>query len=141
MSPATGEPAVAAPARPEEPASPEVNVLLVDDQPNSLLALEAVLEGLPLNIVKATSGQEALRRLLQQDFALILMDVKMPGLDGFETATLIRQRARTQNTPIIFLTAFEHDEPQVFKGYSIGAVDYLSKPIVPQVLRSKVSVG
>jgi serine phosphatase RsbU (regulator of sigma subunit) len=122
------------------PPDSHVNVLLVDDQPQNLLSLEVVLEDLPLNLVKASSGQDALRHLLHEDFALILLDVKMPVMDGFETASLIRQRARTERTPIIFLTAFEHDDPQIFKGYAVGAVDYLSKPIVPQILRSKVSV-
>src|SRR5947209_7484243 len=140
MPTATADPDVGARTRMVAPADPDVNVLIVDDQPSNLLALEAILGDLPLNLVKTSSGQEALRRLLQQDFALILMDVRMPGLDGFETAELIRQRGRSQSTPIIFLTAFEKDEPQMFKGYSLGAVDYLSKPVVPQVLRSKVSV-
>jgi serine phosphatase RsbU (regulator of sigma subunit) len=115
-------------------------VLIVDDNPRNLLALEVTLNDLPLNLVQASSGPEALRRLLEEDFALILMDVRMPEMDGFEAAELIRQRERSQHTPIIFLTAYAHDDVQVFKGYSLGAVDYLSKPIVPQVLRSKVSV-
>jgi serine phosphatase RsbU (regulator of sigma subunit) len=115
-------------------------VLLVDDNPRNLLALDVTLSDLPLNLVQASSGPEALRRLLEDDFALILMDVRMPDMDGFEAAELIRQRERSQHAPIIFLTAYAHDDVQVFKGYSLGAVDYLSKPIVPQVLRSKVSV-
>src|SRR5437868_12468473 len=117
-----------------------MKVLCVDDLPGNLLALEATLDGLGLDLVMARSGQEALRRLLDQDFALILMDVKMPHMDGFETAEVIRQRERCQHTPIIFLTASERDERQMFKGYSLGAVDYLCKPIVPEVLRSKVAV-
>jgi phosphoserine phosphatase RsbU/P len=140
MPVATADPTVGVRTRPDAPTEAKASVLLVDDQPNNLVALEAILGDLPLHLAKCTSGEEALRRLLQQDFALILMDVRMPGLDGFETAELIRQRARSQSTPIIFLTAFEKDEPQIFKGYSLGAVDYLSKPVVPQVLRSKVSV-
>jgi phosphoserine phosphatase RsbU/P len=140
MSIATAVPDVGSQPPRTEPIALTANVLLVDDQPNNLLALEAILEDLPLHLVKASSGPEALRCLLNEDFALILMDVKMPGMDGFETAELIRQRRRTEHTPIIFLTAFENDEPQIFKGYSLGAVDYLSKPVVPQVLRSKVSV-
>src|SRR5438876_9527208 len=116
------------------------SVLLVDDNARNLLALEVTLNDLPLHLVQASSGPEALRRLLEEDFALILMDVRMPEMDGFETAELIRQRPRSQHTPIIFLTAFAHDDVQVFKGYSLGAVDYLSKPIVPQVIRSTVSV-
>jgi signal transduction histidine kinase len=122
------------------PSESKANILLVDDQPKNLLALEAILEGLGQNMVRARSGEEALRCLLREDFALILMDVQMPGLDGLETAALIRQRDRSKFTPIIFLTAYQANEVQVFKGYSLGAVDYLFKPVVPEVLRSKVAV-
>ena len=118
----------------------KVNILLVDDQPNNLFALEAMLEGPDRTLVRAGSGEEALMRILDHDFAAILMDVQMPGMDGFETAALIRERDRSKHTPILFLTAFESSDVQVFKGYSLGAVDYLSKPVVPAVLRSKVSV-
>src|SRR5262245_2732719 len=118
----------------------KVNILLVDDQPSNLLALEAVLEDLGQNLVKARSGEEALRRLLEANFALILLDVQMPGIDGFETAALVRDREQSRHTPIIFLTAYERSDPQLFKGYSVGAVDYLCKPINPDVLRSKVRV-
>ncbi|BAZ19943.1 PAS/PAC sensor hybrid histidine kinase [Kalymmatonema gypsitolerans NIES-4073] len=118
---------------------PKVNVLLVDDHPENLLALEAILESLGQNLVRATSGAEALRCLLNQDFAVILLDVQMPDMDGFETATLIRQRERSRHTPIIFLTAFSTSDNMVFKGYSIGAVDYLFKPINPEILKSKVA--
>ncbi len=117
-----------------------VNILLVDDQPENLLALEAILGDLGETLVKATSGEEALRCLLNRDFAVILLDVQMPGIDGFETATLIRNRARSQHTPIIFLTAFSASDHLVFKGYSLGAVDYLLKPIDASILMSKVSV-
>ncbi|MBE9180452.1 response regulator [Oculatella sp. LEGE 06141] len=117
-----------------------VSILLVDDHPENLLALEAVLGGLGGNLVKAHSGEEALRCLLHQDFAVILLDVQMPGMDGFETATLIRSRERSRYTPIIFLTAFSTSENMVFKGYSLGAVDYLLKPIEAEILLSKVSV-
>jgi signal transduction histidine kinase len=117
-----------------------VNILLVDDQPNNLVALEALLSPLGQNLVKAQSGAEALRCLLEQDFALILLDVQMPGMDGFETAALIRERGRSRHTPIIFLTAYAHSDGQLFQGYSLGAVDFLIKPIVPEVLRSKVGV-
>ena len=117
-----------------------VKLLAVDDEPRNLLALSATLGDLNVELIKANSGIEALRFLLQEDVALILMDVKMPGMDGFETAELIRQRERCKNTPIIFLTAFQTDDVQMFKGYSLGAVDYLSKPVVTQVLRSKVAV-
>lgn len=128
------------PAVDDSAADLTVNVLLVDDQPNNLVALEATLADMRLNLVKARSGFEALAHLLREDFALILMDVKMPGMSGFETAELIRCRERCRATPIIFLTAVETAEAQMFKGYALGAVDYLLKPIVPQVLRSKVSV-
>lgn len=120
--------------------APKANILLVDDHPENLIALEAILDRLGQNLVKATSGQEALRCLLHQDFAAILLDVQMPGMDGFETATLIRQRERSRNTPIIFLTAFSTSDPFVFKGYEIGAVDYLLKPLDAGILTSKVSV-
>ena len=116
------------------------SVLLVDDQPENLLALEAVLKPLGLRTVRATSGEEALRQLLHDDFAAILLDVQMPGMDGFETAELIKQRERTQHIPIIFLTAIDKERQQVFRGYSVGAVDYLFKPFDPDVLRSKVGV-
>jgi PAS domain S-box-containing protein len=118
----------------------KVNILLVDDYPENLLALETILEGLGENLVRATSGEEALRCLLHQSFAVILLDVQMPGIDGFETAGLIRSRARSRETPIIFLTAFSTAEQLMFKGYSLGAVDYLLKPIDPMILTSKVSV-
>ncbi|OLP15535.1 hybrid sensor histidine kinase/response regulator [Leptolyngbya sp. 'hensonii'] len=117
-----------------------VNVLLVDDHPENLLVLEAILGRLGQNLVKAQSGTEALRCLLNQDFAVVLLDVQMPMLDGFETATLIRQRERSRNTPIIFLTAFNTSDTLIFKGYALGAVDYLMKPINPEILLSKVSV-
>jgi len=118
---------------------PKVNVLLVDDHPENLLVLEAILDSLGQNLVRATSGAQALRRLLNQDFAVILLDVQMPEMDGFETAELIRQRERSRHTPIIFLTAFNTSDNMVFKGYSLGAVDYLFKPIEPEILKSKVA--
>jgi two-component system, sensor histidine kinase and response regulator len=116
------------------------NVLLVDDKPENLLALEAMLEDLPINLVKASSGEEALRHLLQRNFATVLLDVQMPGMDGFDTATLIRERKRSRHIPIIFITAINRTESHVFRGYSVGAVDYMFKPIVPEVLRAKVMV-
>jgi PAS domain S-box-containing protein len=118
----------------------DAGVLLVDDQPENLLALEAVLKPLGLRTVRATSGEEALRKLLHDDFAVILLDVQMPGMDGFETAEMIKMRERTQHIPIIFLTAIDKERQQVFRGYSVGAVDYLFKPFDPNVLRSKVGV-
>ncbi|NRD55735.1 hybrid sensor histidine kinase/response regulator [Corallococcus exiguus] len=129
------------PERPQEAAAtPRAAILMVDDHPANLLALEAILEPLGQDLVKATSGEEALKQLLQRDFAVILMDVQMPGLDGFQTAALIKQRERTRTIPIIFLTALSRDAAHVFKGYAHGAVDYLLKPFDPEILRSKVSV-
>jgi signal transduction histidine kinase len=123
------------------PETPEpVNILLVDDRPENLLALEAILEPLGQRLVRATSGEEALRRLLVQDFALILLDVQMPGMNGFEAAELIKARERSRSIPIIFLTAINKEDAYVFRGYEVGAVDYLFKPFNPDVLRSKVSV-
>lgn len=115
-------------------------VLLVDDRPENLLALEAVLEPLGEPIVKATSGRDALRVLLKEDVAVILLDVQMPELDGFETAAHIKQRERTRHIPIIFLTAISGEAHHVLEGYSQGAVDYITKPFEPTVLRSKVGV-
>lgn len=119
---------------------PKVNVLLVDDHRENLVALVAILSQLNQNLVQAQSGEAALRRILEQDFAVILLDVQMPGIDGFETAALIRQRARSRQIPIIFLTAFSTSNSMMFKGYSLGAVDYLQKPIEPEILLSKVGV-
>jgi hypothetical protein len=117
-----------------------IEVLLVDDTPEKLLALEAALSELDVQIVKAYSGREALRLVLQRDFAVILLDVNMPAMDGFETAQLLRQRPANAHTPIIFVTAFSTGETEMFRGYSLGAVDYLFTPVTPDVLRSKVSV-
>ncbi|HSC73634.1 MAG TPA: ATP-binding protein [Gaiellaceae bacterium] len=115
-------------------------VLLVDDRPENLLALEAILEPLGETLLYASSGEDALRQLLRHDVAVILLDVQMPELDGFETAHLIKQRERTSLVPIIFVTAISKDDEQVFRGYSAGAVDYVFKPFNPDVLRSKVAV-
>ncbi len=117
-----------------------VNILLVDDNQENLLALEALLESPDHKLITARSGEAALRCLLDQDFAVILLDVRMPTMDGFETATLIRGRERSRHTPIIFLTGFESNTVNLFKGYSLGAVDYLVKPVVPEVLKAKVAV-
>jgi signal transduction histidine kinase len=125
---------------PARPPDDRVNILLVDDQPANLVALEAMLQGLGQNLVRAGSGREALKHLLTQDFAVILLDVKMPEMDGFETASLIRERDKSRDTPIIFLTAAERSQTQAVRGYSIGAVDYLVKPVVPEFVRSKVAV-
>ena len=117
----------------------KVSILLVDDHIENLVALEALLTDLDQNLVRAASGLDALRLLLSQEFALIILDVDMPIINGFETAALIRQRQKSRHTPIIFLTAINKAEQHVFKGYALGAVDYLTKPFVPEVLLAKVS--
>jgi PAS domain S-box-containing protein len=129
-------------ALPEEvgpPPTRRANILLVDDTKENLVALEAVLRPLKQNLVLAESGEEALKCLLKNDFAVILLDVKMPEIDGFETAAYIKQLERTRHIPIIFLTAMGNDETHVFRGYEVGAVDYVIKPFDPGVLRSKVA--
>src|SRR3954470_18669762 len=117
-----------------------ISLLLVDDRPENLLALEAILEPLGQNLVRANSGPEALRHVLAEEFAAILLDVQMPGMNGFEVAEIIKSRERSRTIPIIFLSAINKEEAYVFKGYSMGAVDYVFKPFNPDVLRSKVSV-
>jgi len=121
-------------------SDPVANILLVDDDHKSLMAMEALLSGPDRRIVTARSGTDALRRLLQEEFALILLDVRMPDMDGFETATMIRQNERFRYTPIIFLSAVDTLDEDVIKGVSSGAVDYLFKPVMPDVLKTKVSV-
>jgi signal transduction histidine kinase len=118
----------------------KASILLVDDEPKNLYALRELLGSLDQNLLLADSGEEALRCSLNHDLAVILLDVRMPRMDGFETARLIRERARSRVTPIIFLTAAADEMGSVFRGYEVGAVDYLIKPLVPEVLRSKVSV-
>lgn len=115
-------------------------ILLVDDRVENLVALEAILQGLPVQAVAVTSGEEALKKLLTIDFAVILLDAQMPGMDGFETASHIKQRERTKHVPIIFLTAVDRDAHLAFQGYAAGAVDYITKPFDPWVLRAKVAV-
>ena len=115
-------------------------ILLVDDRPENLLALEAILSALDQELVRANSGEEALRALLKDEFALILLDARMPGMDGFETAARIKGRNRTKNVPIIFLTAVDTDKNNTFRGYAAGAADYIAKPFDPWVLRAKVQV-
>ncbi|MEU8274827.1 two-component system response regulator [Microbispora bryophytorum] len=115
-------------------------VLLVDDREENLIALEAILSSLDVLPVRARSGEEALKALLATDFALILLDVRMPGMDGFETAAHIKRRERTRNIPIIFLTVVDSAPDYAFRGYAAGAVDYLTKPFDPWVLRAKVAV-
>jgi signal transduction histidine kinase len=126
--------------RPADRLTDRVNILLVDDQPANLVALEAMLQGLGQNLIKASSGREALKWLLTHEFAVVLLDVKMPDMDGFETATLIRERDKSRHTPIIFLTAADKSQTQAVRGYAVGAVDYLVKPVVPEFVRSKVAV-
>jgi PAS domain S-box-containing protein len=119
---------------------PKAKILLVDDQPNNLLALNAMLEPLGQEVVQASSGKEALRYLLRDEFALVLLDVQMPVLDGYEVAELVRAREKSRAVPIIFLTAIHRDQRLVARAYTVGAVDYILKPIEPEILRSKVSV-
>ena len=123
---------------PERDLPIKTNILIVDDKPENLLALEKLLEAPHLRIVKATSGNEALACILEEDFALILLDVQMPGMDGFETAELIRGDSETRRIPIIFVTAISKEQRHVFRGYEAGAVDYLFKPLDPEILQSKV---
>src|SRR3954453_5412779 len=124
----------------KEPAEEKVSILIVDDRHDKMLAYETILADLNENVVCARSGKEALRCLLQQDFAVILLDVNMPIMDGFETAMMIRQRPRSQTTPIIFISAVNDTETHVSRGYSIGAVDYILTPVVPEILRAKIAV-
>src|ERR1051326_1322175 len=120
-------------------ATEKVNILLVDDRKENLLALEAILKGLNENLVKAGSGSEALKYLLKNEAAVILLDVEMPHMDGFQTATLVRGREKTSHTPIIFLTAISKSDVHISQGYSLGGVDYIFKPFAPDVLKSKVA--
>ncbi len=122
-------------ARPDK-----VNILLVDDQPARLLSYETILGELGQNLISARSGVEALERLMKDEFALVLLDVSMPGMDGFETAAMIHDHPRFERTPIIFVTGVHDTEFDRLKGYKLGAVDYVSIPVVPEILRSKVSV-
>ena len=115
-------------------------ILMVDDRPENLLALEAILQGLGHDLIKARSGEEALKYLLTEDVALMLLDVQMPGMDGFETAAHVKKREKTRDIPILFLTALDGAAHQAFRGYAAGAVDYLSKPFDPWVLKAKVGV-
>src|SRR6476620_3749639 len=118
-----------------------VKILLVDDRENNLLAMESILWKDGYDIVRSNSGKEALKILLKDfDFTLILMDVEMPDLNGFETATMIYQREKLRHIPIIFITAHDHSDENIFKGYQMGGVDYIYKPVNPDLLRAKVSV-
>jgi len=117
-----------------------INILIVDDRLENLFVLESLLENMNCNIIKATSGNEALSLMLDYDFALVLLDVQMPDMDGFETAELMRSNTRTRYVPVIFVTAISNEQKCIFKGYEVGAVDYLFKPIEPVILQSKVRV-
>src|SRR5437016_14422745 len=127
------EPAVA-------PTKPKVNILVVDDDATKRFALRTILSPLEENIIEASSGADALRQLLRNEFAVVLLDVRMPIMDGFETAQLIRQRPRSELTPIIFVTALDQAETDMGRGYNLGAVDFVFAPIVPAIMRAKVSV-
>jgi PAS domain S-box-containing protein len=120
--------------------STRAQILIVDDRDENLIAVESILESLDLELVSVTTGTEALREVLARDFAVILIDVVMPGMDGFELATIIKQRERSRHTPIIFLTAGAPDVQQIYRGYSVGAVDYMTKPLDADVLRAKVGI-
>jgi len=133
----TAQPATATKTAPVET---KVDILLVDDDASKRFALKAVLSPLGQNVVEAASGPDALRQLLRQDFAVILLDVRMPGMDGFEAAQLIRQRPRSELTPIIFVTALDRAETDMSRGYDLGAVDFVFAPVVPAIMRAKVSV-
>ena len=122
------------------PVETKVDILLVDDDATKRFALKAVLAPLGQNVIEAASGSDALRQLLRQDFAVILLDVRMPVMDGFETAQLIRQRPRSELTPIIFVTALDRAETDMGRGYDLGAVDFVFAPVVPAIMRAKVSV-
>jgi two-component system, sensor histidine kinase and response regulator len=129
-----------APNQAPPPPAERVNILMVVDSPDKLLAMESILLSLGQNLVKVNSGMEALRVLLKQEFAVILLDVNMPQMDGFETATMIRQRQSLEHIPILFVTALSTTDSDIFKGYSFGAVDYVLTPILPEILRTKVGV-
>ena len=137
--PTTGPPVPAAAANAAQAADEPSSILIVDDLPEKLLVFATVLEELGHNLVFVRSGREALREVLKQEFAVILLDVNMPDLDGFETAAMIRQHKRSAVTPIIFITSYT-DEMQTARGYALGAVDYILSPVVSQVLRSKIQV-
>ena len=119
---------------------PATNILLVDDTPANLLVLAEVLKRKDYHLIKATSGRDALRFLLKEDFAVVLLDVQMPDMDGFETARLIRENARTRDIPVIFITAKSLGTEDIKKGYAENAVDYILKPFNPEILRTKVSI-
>src|SRR3954452_16549793 len=134
-------PSAPAPSAAELAAAAEpINILIVDDEPKNLTALETVLDDPSYRLVRAGSADEALLALVAEEFALLVLDIQMPGMNGFELAAMVKQRKKTANIPIIFLTAYYSEDQHVLEGYSSGAVDYLHKPINPTVLRSKVAV-
>jgi len=122
----------------DETSSSPPAILIVDDDPDDLFAIRVTLEPLGLEIVEADGGEEALRRLLERDFAVVVMDLLMPRLNGFETAALIRQRDRSRGLPILLLSGFDPDGMSALPGYAAGAFECLSKPVAPEVLRAKV---
>jgi two-component sensor histidine kinase/CheY-like chemotaxis protein len=128
------------PAGPEPAKPAPINVLIVDDEPKNLTVLEAILDSPDYRLVRAESGEQALFALLADEFALLILDIRMPGMSGFELARLVRERRKTANVPIIFLTAYYNEDQHVLEGYGAGAVDYLLKPVNPTVLRAKVAV-
>jgi two-component sensor histidine kinase/CheY-like chemotaxis protein len=130
--------AAADPATPARP--PPISILIVDDEPKNLTVIEAILDGPDYRLVRAESGEQALLALLADEFALLILDIRMPGMTGFELARLVRERQKTANVPIIFLTAYYNEDQHVLEGYGVGAVDYLLKPVNPTVLRAKVAV-
>jgi len=140
VSPATSQPSGTESVNIEMQNAEHVNILIVDDQPSRLLSYEAILGDLKQNIVRANSGTEALQELMRREFAVILLDVNMPGMDGFETAQLIHQHPRYEKTPLVFVTAFNVTDMDRLKGYELGAVDYVYIPVIPAILRSKVAV-
>src|SRR5438270_3846981 len=117
-----------------------VNILIVDDEPKNLTVLETVLDDPTYRLVRATSGEAALLALMAEEFAVLVLDVRMPGMSGFEVAQLVKERKKTARIPIIFLTAYYNEDQHILEGYVSGAVDYLHKPVNPAVLRSKVAV-
>lgn len=131
---------VGLPRRETMSTSPVASILIVDDDQGNLMALQELLQGMGQKLVLANAGEEALRCVLKEDFAVILLDARMPGIDGFETAKLIRERRRSRHTPIIFVTGAYEDLGSMFRGYEVGAVDYIVKPLNPEVLKSKISV-
>src|SRR5215469_12888840 len=123
-----------------KPAAPTANILLVDDEPRNLSVLQSILAAPDLNLVSVTNPEDALLALVQNEFACIILDIQMPSMTGIELARLIKTRKRNQHVPIIFLTAYFLEEKDILQGYGVGAVDYLTKPINPQILKLKVDV-